>query len=209
MHGSTVSDVLALFLPPDKIRQYERHLQPHQRQRKRDVVTLVRSMVMTSGSDDSGRQADILSTYLSCAPHKVGRSRFYTWFTMPLAFVIFWLLQDALAMVRAVSPILEGALSGMKDWRVVDSETVTLQKNLLPFFSATTKRAGVKIHKTFSFGRNTLVDVHLSPARQHDSPHLRIDESWRGYGLLIDLGYASSSGGHPCRRWVSLVYYTA
>ena len=31
----------------------------------------------------------------------------------------------------------------------------------------------------------------ISPAREHDAPHLTLDESWRGLGLLADLGYAS------------------
>lgn len=31
----------------------------------------------------------------------------------------------------------------------------------------------------------------FSPAREHDSPQLHIDESWRGYGRLAALAYAS------------------
>jgi hypothetical protein len=38
----------------------------------------------------------------------------------------------------------------------------------------------------------------LSPAREHDSRHLQIDESWRGYGLLADLAYASLARLRAC-----------
>src|SRR5690606_8654649 len=51
--------------------------------------------------------------------------------------------------------------------------------------------AALKVHKRFSVGVGTAVDYHVSPAREHDAPHLSLDESWRGLGLLVDLGYAS------------------
>jgi Transposase DDE domain len=35
------------------------------------------------------------------------------------------------------------------------------------------------------------VAYHFSPARKHDSRYLQSDESWRGYGWLADLAYAS------------------
>ena len=40
-------------------------------------------------------------------------------------------------------------------------------------------------------GRGNLVTFHLSPAREHDNPHLTVDEARRRTGLLVDLGYAS------------------
>ncbi|MEL6348550.1 MAG: transposase [Myxococcota bacterium] len=88
----------------------------------------------------------------------------------------------------------------MKDWRAVDSETITLPKPLRPFFPATNTRAGLKIHKVYSFGSNNIVGFHLSPARRHDSSQLRIDESWRDIGLLVDLGYASIDRIRRCKR---------
>jgi hypothetical protein len=42
------------------------------------------------------------------------------------------------------------------------------------------------------------VRYHFSPAREHDSRHLQIDESWRGYGLLADLAYASLAQLRAC-----------
>jgi hypothetical protein len=62
--------------------------------RASDVVSLVRSLVMSSGSGDSVRQEYILTNYLLIADTPVGRSGFYAWFTMPLAFLLFWLLDD-------------------------------------------------------------------------------------------------------------------
>jgi hypothetical protein len=44
------------------------------------------------------------------------------------------------------------------------------------------------------------MDYHFSAARDHDSPHLLIDESWSGKGLLDDLGYASLDMLSACER---------
>jgi hypothetical protein len=59
--------------------------------------------------------------------------------------------------------------------------------------------AAVKVHKTLSVGRGALLDYHFSPARHHDSPHLVLDETWRGLGLLVDLGYASIARLADCK----------
>jgi Transposase DDE domain len=42
---------------------------------------------------------------------------------------------------------------------------------------------------------------HFSPAREHDSRHLQIDESWRGSGLLADLAYASLARLRACNEY--------
>jgi hypothetical protein len=42
---------------------------------------------------------------------------------------------------------------------------------------------------------------HWSPAREHDSPHLVLDESWRGKGLLVGLGYANLQRLRDCHRF--------
>jgi len=195
----TLCATLCAFLPLQIIAARDRWLGGSQRQRKRDVLSLVVALVMTPGSDDSGRQADIFTTYLSIAPHAVVRSSFYAWFTEPFALLMMTLLDDAIAEVKASEPILDGALAGWKDWRAVDSETITLRPALRWIFPAA-KGAGIKVHKVFSIGRNNIIDYRISPAVEHDSPHLQIDETWRGYGLLIDLGYASTDRIRRCKR---------
>jgi hypothetical protein len=58
----------------------------------------------------------------------------------------------------------------------------------------------VKVHKTLSVGCGAMVDYHFSPAREHDSVHLDLDESWRGLWLLVDLGYASLERLRQCQQ---------
>ena len=88
----------------------------------------------------------------------------------------------------------------------MDSETITLPDCFAEPFPATSTSAGLKIHKYFSLGRNNVVDFEITPARDHDSPLLKLDESWRGMGLIVDLGYVSLKLIRDCHRLgVSLV----
>ncbi|MGH3148036.1 MAG: transposase, partial [Rubrobacter sp.] len=74
---------------------------------------------------------------------------------------------------------------------VVDSSTVKVHDSVQGTWRGTGDYAALKVHKTLSIGTGAPVAYHLSPAREHDSNHLTVDETWRGYGLLADLGYAS------------------
>jgi hypothetical protein len=163
-----------------------------QRERKLDIVRLVRSMVLGAGSDDSGRLSDAMSYYLQEKPgDRVVRGIFYGWMTDDFADLMRFVAARALDEVRALPPTLSDKLRGVKDWHVVDSETVSLRPPLGGTFPATSTSAGLKIHKRYSLGRGNIIGYDISPARDHDAPHLVLDESWRGLGLIVDLGYAS------------------
>jgi IS5 family transposase len=56
----------------------------------------------------------------------------------------------------------------------------------------------MKVHTILSVGCGAPVQDHCSPAREPDSRHLQIEESWRGYGLLADLAYASLDRLRAC-----------
>ncbi len=90
----------------------------------------------------------------------------------------------------------------MTDWRIADSSTVRLRDDeaLKAAYPGAGDYAAIKVHKIYSIGRTQIVDYHFSPAREHDSRHLVIDESWRGYGLLADLGYASIARLRDCEK---------
>ena len=46
-----------------------------------------------------------------------------------------------------------------------------------------------------------MTGFHFSPARDHDGPHLTIDERYSGMGLLIDLGYVSIERIGACEKY--------
>lgn len=200
MNGTSLRSALSTFLPEAEIAELAATFGVEQRARKRDLSALVTALVLVSGSDDSGRMADVYSAYLAEADQCVVRSSFYDWFTEPMALLMTGLVRRGLAQVRAQPPLLTGGLGGVRDWLLVDSETVTLPDALAEEFPATSKPAGLKVHKVYSVGRNNIVDFIITPARDHDGPCLSIDESWRGLGLIVDLGYASLKLLAQCRR---------
>jgi hypothetical protein len=144
--------------------------------------------------------------YFESGAPRVARGSFYDWFGPPLEAAMATLSEVAMSWSRAQPVDLPGILGGVRDWRIVDSETVTLDKRLLAEYPSTGDYAALKVHKTLSVGTGTTVDYHLSPARDHDSPHLVLDESWRGMGLLVDLGYASVARLRECQQFgVSII----
>ena len=128
----------------------------------------------------------------------VARSAFYRWFDEPLERFMEALAQRALAYAQAQQIDLSGPLSGVKDWYIVDSTTVTVRDALREEFPGTGDYAAIKVHKVLSVGCGAPVRYHFSPAREHDSRHLHIDESWRDCGLLADLAYASLDRLRAC-----------
>lgn len=171
----------------------------HQRDRKRDAVKFLRTMLIAASSPAGGRQADIMRHYFEMGAARVVRGSFYDWFGPPLEETLAVLKDLVLTWARAQPVDLPGILGGVRDWRIVDSETVILDKRLVGEYPSTGDHAALKIHKTMSVGTGMTVAYHLSPARDHDSPHLTIDESWRGFGLLVDLGYASVARLRACQ----------
>ena len=201
MNGNTLRESFNLFLPADRIRDQAKELGVVSRERKREIVTLIWALVLTAGSDDSGRLADVHTTYEDEATELVARSSFYDWFTEKLSFLMSALVEEAMKKVLLQPTHLTGALVGVEDWILVDSETVTLRKRLAKEFPATSTPAGLKVHKYYSLGRNNMVDFDITPARAHDGPLLQLDESWRGFGLIVDLGYVSHQLIRDCLRF--------
>lgn len=162
-----------------------------ERERALDIAELVSALVLTGGTERGGRQYDALRSYIDSGAPKVARSAFYSWFNVPLEKLLESLLVDALAAAHRVDKLLPGILGTVTDWRIVDSTTIKLDDALIAEWPGTGDYAALKVHKEWSVGLGNLVSYKVTPAREHDSPHLVVDEARRGTGLLVDLGYAS------------------
>lgn len=191
MTGEQLREHLQSVLPLDTIRALAKNYGVIERERELDIVQLVIALVLGGGTHEGGRQYDALRRYLQSGASKVVRGAFYAWFNEPLEKLLEELLRQAVAVGQAQPKLLPGILGGVSDWRIFDSTTIKLQNCLKDAYPGTGDYAAIKIHKEFSVGVGNLVDYQLSPARDHDSPFLKIDESRRGSGLLFDLGYAS------------------
>jgi len=199
MNGTTLLRTLQAILPPSRIEKAARHHGVITRQRKLNIVTLVRSLVLSAGSDDSGVLADARRRYLREAEQPVVRGAFYAWLDEELAVLMEDLLEEAMHYARSRRAFLPGILAGVSDWLIFDSETVTLRDALADELPGSGSPAAVKVHKELSVGRGCMTYCHFGPAREHDAPNLVVDERYRGKGLIVDLGYASLGFIRACR----------
>jgi putative transposase len=200
MTGEDVRQVFEAILPHEVIEGLCTQFGVIERQRKLDLGTLVRAMVIAAGTPGGAYQADVLRSYLESAGPRVARSAFYRWFDEPLEQFMAALAERALAYARVQQVDLAGILGEVKDWYIVDSTTVTVRGALREEFPGIGEYAAVKVHKVLSVGCGAPVRYHFSPAREHDSRHLQIDESWQGSGLLADLAYASLARLRACNE---------
>ncbi len=200
MNCDDVREIFETVLPQADIEKWADELGVVKRDRKLDVVALVRALVISAGTPTGGIQADALRAYIDYDVKPVARGAFYAWFTESLERLMERISAHAQAFALVQEVDLPGPLAGVTDWRIVDSETVKAARPLESEFPGCGDYAAIKIHKTFSVGTGCAISYHFSPAKDHDSPHLTIDESWRGYGLLVDLGYASHDRLRDCEK---------
>lgn len=200
MLGSDVRDVMETILPTSALSALIEEAGFQQRERKCEALLLLRMMILCAASGRGGRQADIAEDYFAAGTDAVVRSSFYAWFGPALERVMKGVSDRALQYARTLPVDLPGVLGKyVRDWHILDSSTVKLPKSLIEQYPGTGDYAALKVHKRFSVGVGTTVDYWLSPAREHDAQHLILDESWRGLGILCDLGYASFGLLHACQ----------
>ena len=201
VNASDLREVFETVLPEEALHAAVAAAGLQERQRKLDAQRLLRAMVIAAATGYGGRQADVMRLYFELGAPRVVRGGFYAWFGRPLEAVMEDIRDRALAYAAAQPRDLPGWLGEhVRDWHIVDSSTVKLDDRLQSEYPGAGDYAALKIHKRFSVGLGTAVAYHLSPAREHDAPHLTIDESWRGLGLLADLAYASLRLLRDCAR---------
>jgi len=198
MRGEDVRNLFETIFPTDDIMESCRRLGALKRERVMDPVLLVRSMVMAGGSSECGRLAGILHDYTNRGGVVGARSGFYQRFNKGLLAVMKELSNRASEYVAAMPKHLPGILAGPSDWRVVDATTVKVPDGLQSSYPGCGDYGALKVHKEYSLGVENLIDYSITPARDHDAPQLKIDDSRRGTGLLVDLGYVSHDLFRQC-----------
>ena len=201
MDAANLREVLLTALPPQKVMDLARELGVVERESVIELDELVNALVLTSRTPAGGRQADVLRAYVESTGVEPVRGTFYARFNAELESLLERLLRDSMTAALADPVLLPSVLQGVKDWWAIDSETVHLHPSLATVYPGTGDYAAVKVHKTYSIGRHNMLDYKLSPARDHDSLWFQVTESHRGYGLLMDLGYASHDRLMDCERF--------
>lgn len=200
LDAQALSAVFAEVLPGALIDEFAETLGVVERERKVDIRCLVRALVLAAGTPSGGLQADALRAYGIMNVASISRAAFYKRFNAALAGLMSGLAAHVLGVAGKQDVDLPGFLGGVVDWWIVDSETVKLPNALKEEFPGTGDYAAIKVHKTFSVGTSCPIAFHFSPAREHDSLHLEINEHWAGHGLLADLGYASLARLQACKK---------
>lgn len=201
LDGNDVRKVFEAVLPSAGIEALVSEFRFQERERKLDAIQLVRAMVISAATGYGGRQADVMRLYFDNGGREVVRGTFYGWFNERLESVMAGVATAALGYAQRQKPDLPALLARHgKDWHIIDSTTVRLDDTLKTEYPGTGDYAALKVHKRFSIGVGTTIGYHLSPARENDARHLKIDESWRGLGLLVDLGYASLQLINDCQE---------
>ena len=201
MRADDVREVFETILPDDALAGLITASGFQQRQRKLEARRFIRSAVLSAASGQGGRQADMLRHYFQSGAPRVVRGASYRWFDEAFEEVMEGISDRALRYAGSLPADLPGVLGmHVKDWLIADSSTVKLDDALIDEYPGTGNYAALKVHKLFSVGRGTTIHYHLSPARQHDSRHLFIDDAWSGFGLLADLGYASLERLKACEE---------
>ena len=201
MDGTILRETLQAILPESVIEQFAKKLGVVERSRKREIVKLVYSLVLSAGSDDSGVLAEAMKRYNTEAKETVVRGAFYAWLDDEMANLMERLVEEAIGYAWSLPSFLPGILGTVEDWFIFDSETVTLRPALKNVYPGSGSPAAVKVHKELSVGRGCMTGFHFSPAKDHDSPHLTIDERYSNMGLLIDLGYVSLERIGDCEKY--------
>ena len=190
MEAAALRTVFETVLPLETINDAVVRLGVQKRQRSLDPVKLLFSLVLMGGTSECGRLAAVVRDYFRRGGKEVVAGAYYKWFDDELLALMRELSDNALTYVEQMRPHLPGILSGRRDWRAVDSTVVKLRDELIGEWPGTGTYAALKVHKVYSLGVENVVAYHITPARRHDGPELTIDETWRGMGLIVDLGYA-------------------
>jgi hypothetical protein len=192
VNGASLQEVFESMLPDDVIDQLIAASGMQMRERDFQPRSFVRAAVLGAAYGQGGRQSVVLDAYFDMGARRVSRGGSYAWFSPAFEEAMESVAKRALAYARLQPLDLPGWIGKpVADWHAFDSMTVKLPKERIDVYPGAGNYAALKIHKRFSIGLGATVDYHISPARDHDCPHLVLDESWRGLGLLADLGYAS------------------
>jgi len=201
MDPANLREVLLTALPAEKVMTLARELGVVERESVIELDELVNALVLSSRTPAGGRQADVLRAYAQATGVEPVRGTFYARFNTELESLLERLVRDSMRTALADPVLLPPSIRGVKDWLAIDSETVQLHPSLASVYPGTGDYAAVKVQKAYSLGRNNMVDFQFSPARDHDSSWFHVSEALRGYGLLMDLGYAGHRRLMDCQQF--------
>lgn len=111
MTGAKLRQMMETMLPDALLGEVADATGFHQRDRKRNAVKFLRTMLIAASSPSGGRQADIMRHYFEMGVERVVRGSFYDWFGPPLEAAMAKLSEIAMTWARAQRVDLSTAAS--------------------------------------------------------------------------------------------------
>src|SRR5882724_10498454 len=101
MTGAKLRQMMETMLPDALLGEVADATGFHQRDRKRNAVKFLRTMLIAASSPSGGRQADIMRHYFEMGVERVVRGSFYDWFGPPLEAALAKLAEIVMTWARA------------------------------------------------------------------------------------------------------------
>ena len=202
LSGEDVEEIFETFLPEEELSEVLKATGFQVRERFINAMVFLRAMLIASSTQNGARQASIMKEIWERAEDRPARASFYAKFGPPLEKCLIEIQKRVLEFALSQKKDLGGILGkGVSDWLIHDSSEVKLRKELCEEYPGKGDgKAAVKVHLTYSIGYNCPLHYHFSPAKEADIKHFSIDESLRGKGILLDLGYASLNLLESCEK---------
>lgn len=199
MDATKLKDIVTSAIGREQLEEFARELGAVKRQSKVHMMELVTALILAARTNAGGRQAEAMRVFRDhLGGARIARSTYYERFNSGLVALMQCLLDRALEAARADPVRLPPSIAFVEDWLIQDATTVKLHDALVPTYPGAGDYAALKVHKLYSIGRENLIGYRVGPAREHDAAQFKVDASWRGKGVLVDLGYVSHAFIRDC-----------
>lgn len=153
MTGDDVRDVYEAVLPDEALDPLISESGFQQRERLLQAKQFIRAAVIAAATGQGGRQADALRVYFENGAPRVVRGASCRWFNKAFEAVMEGVRDRTFAYARSLTLDLPGVLGAhVRDWHIVDSTTVKLDRRLKAEYPGSGDYAALKLHKRFSIG---------------------------------------------------------
>jgi hypothetical protein len=122
MDGTILRETLQAILTESVIEGFAEKLGVVERARKREIVKLVYSLVLSAGSDDSGVLAEAMKRYNTEARERVVRGAFYAWLDDEMATLMECLVEEACPIPPKSTSMIPDEFPG--NWREIKDVVV-------------------------------------------------------------------------------------
>ena len=190
--NSLLGGVVATIIDPRRIIELARTLGVVQRQRKVDVVGLVRALTLGLSAGGQRSIALLRRAYERSSGQTLAPSAFYDRLTPPLALLLKTLVEEGMAQVDLRSTAMKDSLRRFKQVLVADGSLLRLHAGLarqFPSVWTNYMKASAKLHVVINVAGRSAQRIQLTRGSRQDVRILKVGSWIQGKLLIFDLAY--------------------